>query len=237
MTSPNEQAQSNTAIVILAAGGSTRMGTPKQLLRFEGRTLLRRAVETALATTCRPVVVVLGANADRMRQELQGLDVAAIENPDWQTGMAGSLRAGIEALAEGTGNMSASGRPEQGTETVPTVPCSLFPVPCSCLVMLCDQPFVTSTLLESLVNAWRTSGKLVVCCEYAGEAGVPALFDGSLFGELCSLQGAAGAKQIFARHTDDTLRVPFAAGAFDVDTPQEYEALMRQTPPKPAQNG
>ena len=244
-----------TAIIILAAGGSTRMGTPKQLLQFEGRTLLRRAAQTALATDCRPVVVVLGASAETMRQELHGLDVVIVENANWQTGMAGSLRTGIKAL----GFSGVSRREVPGTRNVPVLEArapsvladamqimysgdntltdeerrskqehALFPVPhppFSCIIMLCDQPFVTPILLDTLRTTWRASGKPVVCCEYAGGAGVPALFDQSLFAALCGLQGAAGAKQIFARYAADTALVPFAAAAFDVDTPQEYAAL------------
>ncbi len=215
------EAPNDTAIIILAAGSSTRMGTPKQLLRFEGETLLRRAARTALATDCRPVVVVLGAHATKMRQELQGLDVVIVENADWQKGMAGSLRVGIETLSEEKG--------ERKKEKVadPSTPFSFLLSPFSCLVMLCDQPFVTPALLDTLRATWRASGKPVVCCEYAGGAGVPALFDQSLFAALCGLQGAAGAKQIFARYAADTALVPFAPAAFDVDTPEEYEALTK----------
>src|SRR5437588_10860570 len=109
---------SSIGIVILAAGASTRMGTPKQLLRYAGQTLLRRAAETALASQGRPVVVVLGAGSERCRPELEGLPVRIVENPGWEQGMSASLRIGIEALLVGA---------EEALEAV--------------IFMLCAQPF------------------------------------------------------------------------------------------------
>ncbi|HKY43419.1 MAG TPA: NTP transferase domain-containing protein, partial [Pyrinomonadaceae bacterium] len=88
----------NVGAVILAAGSSSRMGTPKQILQFEGRSLLKRATLAALDAKCRPVVVVTGAHAELCRRELDGLDVREVFNANWETGMASSVRAGIEGL-------------------------------------------------------------------------------------------------------------------------------------------
>ena len=95
------------------------------------------------------------------------------------------------------------------------------------IALLCDQPFVTPELLHALVETWRQTGQPIVACEYEGDVGVPALFDQSLFAELRGLEGAAGAKQIFARHAADIARVPFPQGRFDVDTPEDYDALEK----------
>ncbi len=186
------------AIVILAAGESARMGQPKQLLLFRGQSLLRHAAQTALATPFRPVIVVLGANADLLRPELNGLEVYIALNPNWQQGMSSSLQAGA------------------------TTAYSLLPTPYSLLFMLCDQPFVTPQLLTEMAVTWRETRKPIVACEYGGSIGVPALLDSSLYPELLALQGAAGAKQIFTKHPDDIATIPFPQGALDVDTPEDY---------------
>src|SRR5947199_10199355 len=86
------------AVAVLAAGGSTRMGRPKQLLPFGGRSLLRHAAEAAVAAECGPVVVILGAGADRLRPELDGLPVAVAVNPEWELGPGTSVRAAVGAV-------------------------------------------------------------------------------------------------------------------------------------------
>jgi molybdenum cofactor cytidylyltransferase len=115
------------AVIILAAGASRRLGEPKQLLQFRGRTLLRHAAETALQTKCRPVVVVIGVQALRMREELEALDVRVVENEKWEEGVASSIRAGLAAVGEVEG----------------------------VIMMLCDQPFVTAEFLDRLAASER----------------------------------------------------------------------------------
>ncbi len=184
-------------IVVLAAGGSTRMGEPKQLLRYEGMTLLGRAVSVALGSRCRPVVVVLGAGADGARAEVDPR-ARVVVNEAWAEGMGSSIRCGVAALGEAA----------------------------AAVVTLCDQPFVTSELIDRLVEAHLDGGALVVASEYdaAGERtrGVPALFDRALFPELLALSGAQGAKRVVERHASDLVTVPAPEAAFDVDTPDDY---------------
>jgi len=208
------------AIVVLAAGGSSRLGMPKQLVRWRGRTLLRRAVETALAgvrqgragtgRTARaatvplgPVVVVLGADARTMRAELRGLPVVVAVNRRWREGLASSLRSGLRAA------IAACGR--EG--------------PAAVLFVTCDQPCVTPSLLRSLVQRFR-AGAPIVACTYADTLGVPALFDRAYFGELAGLEGDAGAKRIIERHRDVVRVVGFERGATDVDTRDDRESLL-----------
>ena len=215
---PVNAGRENVGIVMLAAGGSTRMGTPKQLLPYRNRTLLRHAALTALESACRPVVVVLGAHADVLRPELDGLDVHVVENPDWPAGMSGSLRVGMQALLE-----KEEGRKRKDEEQ--NAPSSFLPPPSSLIVMLCDQPFVTPGLLNRLVQTWRDTGESMVACEYGDSIGVPALFDQSHFPELLALEGAMGAKQVLLRHAPNLERVSFAGGMIDVDTPADYARL------------
>ncbi|HJQ35373.1 MAG TPA: nucleotidyltransferase family protein [Pyrinomonadaceae bacterium] len=186
--------------IVLAAGASTRMGTPKQLLRFEGQTLLKRAALAALGAGCRPVVVVTGAHAARARGELRGLDVLEVENELWETGMASSVRAGIGAVIESDAD--------------------------AVVLMLCDQPHVTSEIITGLIEAHKATGRGVVASEYGGGFGVPALFGRSLFDELVQLEGAAGAKQVIKSHAREAHFVPFPEGETDVDTPEDFARLL-----------
>ena len=198
---------SSIAVVILAAGASTRMGVPKQLLHHRGRTLLRHAIETALGSTCRPVVVVVGANAEQVRPEAEGLPVRIVENPEWPEGLSSSIRAGIAALAS---------EPEP---------------PEAVILTLCDQPFVCSDDIEALVAAYRSAPHPIVASEYAGTLGVPALFAQAVLPELAALRGDAGAKQVIRSHSADVWPVPCPRGACDLDTPGDYEAICPRADP------
>jgi molybdenum cofactor cytidylyltransferase len=188
--------------VILAAGSSSRMGRPKQLLRFGGETLLRRAALSALGAGCGPVVVVTGAHAEQTREELRGLDVREVENQSWETGMGSSVRVGIGALLESHAEASAV------------------------VLMLCDQPYVNADVIASLVAAHRATRRAVVASQYGGGFGVPALFDPTLFDELARLDAQAGAKQVIKRHASQAHFVPFPGGEFDVDTPEDFARLL-----------
>ncbi len=194
------------AAVILAAGASTRYGRPKQLLRYEGQSLLRRAAEAAAGSGCRPIVAVLGASAGLCADELRGLPVHRTENAMWLEGMGGSLRTGMETL------------------------CTLAPGAAAVVVTLCDQPHLSSQILDALVQRHRESGAPIVASAYAGTLGVPALFDRSLFGELLSLRGDGGARRIIERFNGGVEAVPFPAGIVDIDTPQDFVVLQGSGP-------
>lgn len=194
---------SSIGAVILAAGVSQRMGSPKQLLTFHGSSLLRHAVQTALASRCHPVVVVLGAHSARLRDEISDLPLTIVENPLWAEGMGSSIRTGIAALEEIS----------EGAEGT--------------VLMLCDQPFVSSQTLDSLIFVYEESQSLAVASEYAGSLGAPALFSRELFAELASLNSAEGAKQILKRHEQNVIRLPVPEAVWDVDTPADYERLIQ----------
>ncbi|MCS7235388.1 MAG: nucleotidyltransferase family protein [Armatimonadota bacterium] len=184
------------AAVVLAAGSSRRMGKPKLLLRWGNSSLLRRAAEAALQAADR-VVVVVGPDPDRMRQELAGLPVEVVVNPDHAQGLASSLRCGLR--------------------TVPDAP--------AVLVTLADQPRVTGEHLRRLVEAYRDTEAPVVAASYAGTAGVPAVFRRDLFGELVRLRGDSGARPVIERHRDEAVLVPVPEAAVDVDTPEDWARL------------
>lgn len=193
-------------IIILAAGASSRMGAPKQLLEFRGETLLRRAVRAALETECRPVVVVLGANACLLKEEIDVKGAHAIVNQSWAEGMSSSVRCGLAALeAESPNEIEAA------------------------VFMLCDQPFVTGSVIRRLVDAYSAERALLVASEYEAGVektlGVPALFSRTLFPELMALRGAEGARRVIASHRQEAAVVAVPEAAFDIDTPKDYRAL------------
>jgi molybdenum cofactor cytidylyltransferase len=187
--------------VILAAGSSSRMGSPKQTLQFRGSSLLRNAALAALGAGCRPVVVVTGAYAELSRRELDGLDVREALNPRWETGMASSIRAGVEDLIGADLDADAA------------------------VIMLCDQPHVTADVLTGLIAAHRATGKPVIASTYGRSFGVPALFGRTLFAELTRLEGMSGAKEVVKRHASKACFLPFQGGEVDVDTPDDFSRL------------
>jgi molybdenum cofactor cytidylyltransferase len=188
--------------VILAAGPSTRMGKPKQLLRFCGETLLRRAASAALEAGCRPLVAVTGAHAAASGETLRGLDVLGVKNRQWESGMSSSVRVGIEALVAAN------------------------PQTAAVVLMLCDQPFVTREIIARLVAAHLETGRSIVASHYGESYGVPALFGKAHFAELTTLKGAAGAKQVIQKHLPRVHILPFPEGEIDIDTPDDLARLQ-----------
>ena len=185
------------AIVVLAAGGSARMGQPKQLLDLHGRPLVRKAVETALSSQGGKVRVVVGAHEGLVRDALAGLDVELISNAHWSEGMASSIRLGVQASADAG----------------------------AILFMLCDQPHLSPEVLLELVTR-HEAGARVAACAYDGVVGVPALFDHTLFDELLGLRGEHGAKKVVEAHRSELQTVPFPSGGVDIDTPEQYKELF-----------
>jgi molybdenum cofactor cytidylyltransferase len=192
-------------VIVLAAGASTRLGQPKQSLPYGDSTLLAHAVAAALNARLGPVLVVLGAHGPELAQALPS-GAVAVHNPDWQEGMASSIRAGLAALERG------------------------WPQAAAAIVMVCDQPSVSAGLLRRLVAAWRQGSAAAVACQYGDTVGVPALFSRSLWPELMALRGDRGAKSVLERHRERLLLVPFPEGALDIDTPEDWQRLQRQRP-------
>lgn len=201
MTGPSERGSPAFGAVILAAGASSRMGTPKQALRLEGESLLRRTALAALDTGCAPVIVVTGANAEVARGEVEGLDVVEAVNPMWETGMGSSVRAGMEVLDHVAPGVNAV------------------------VLLVCDQPHVTAEVVRGLMAAHLRAARPLTASVYGGAAGVPAVFGRPLFGELRSITGAAGARGVIRRHAASAHLVPFALGEVDVDTPEDFARL------------
>lgn len=191
--------------VVLAAGGSTRLGAPKQLLSYEGEPLVRRAARAALAAGAAPVLIVVGAESTRVRAALQGLaGVEVVENARWADGLASSLVVGLRALLD--------------VATVDAV-----------LVTLADQPHVGGSELASLVAQW-SSARPIVAAAYAGIVGVPIVVARAYVDELSTLTGDRGAGAWLRAHGGLVTQAPLPAAAVDIDTPEDAARLSALRP-------
>ncbi len=197
-------------LVILAAGASTRMGKPKQLLTFGGKTLIRNSALIALESLAAESIVVLGANYAQIMPEIQHLSInekflKIVENPTWDEGMASSVRMGIELLAQSKNRLEAV------------------------IFMLCDQPFANTEIINELITTFRRTQSWVVACTYQnGVTGVPALFSKEVFPTLLALKGDMGARKIIHQFADNMTTIPFPKGDIDIDTPEAYAALLEK---------
>lgn len=193
-------------VVLLAAGGSSRLGHPKQLLIHQGKTLLRRAAEAAVRAGCGPVVAVLGAQAEAVQAQLTELPVHMVRNESWETGLGSSLRVGLRALE--------AAEPAGATPGVDAV-----------LIMLCDQLRVDVGHLRALVKAFQRTEAPIVASGYAGTRGVPALFSRAIFPELEALTLDEGARGVIARKPSRVVEVTLEGGGEDVDTKADLSRL------------
>jgi molybdenum cofactor cytidylyltransferase len=189
--------------IILAAGASTRMGQPKQLLPVAGRPLVVHAAEAALAGGAWPVVVVLGAHAEQIRPALARLPVLITENSAWPEGMASSIRAGITTLGQFSRTLDAA------------------------LIALCDQPAFSAAVIAQLLAAQHTTGRSIVASRYNSRHGAPALLLREHFPSLTALTGESGARDLLNGSPDRVAAVDLPDLAHDVDTPADYAALKQ----------
>ncbi len=184
--------------VILAAGGSTRLGRPKQLLELDGEPLVRRAARAAAEAGYAPVVVVVGAAAAEVGAALAEGPFEVVENPGWRAGVASSIRRGLAAVL------------------------ALRPDVSGVLLAVCDQPRVGAAHLAALAAVLDDGVHSIAASSYAGTLGVPALFERATFGELEALVGDQGAKPVVTREPGRVAAVPLPGGEWDVDTEVDW---------------
>ena len=185
-------------IIILAAGSSTRMGQSKQMLPWEGQTLLSHAVDTALQSGAPEVVVVLGSNQNEHRAALKNTKATIIVNNRWRSGMGSSLKEGLKAIKK-----------DGGTDSV--------------IVMVCDQPYVTADHLKKLWELFNSSNTQAVASAYAGTYGVPALLSPELYDEVLALSDDQGAKKILQQLKPTEVKsIALKDGEKDLDTYEDY---------------
>jgi molybdenum cofactor cytidylyltransferase len=190
-------------IIVLAAGSSSRMGRSKQLLEIDGQPLLCRCVEYALAAGPSRVVVVLGANEKPHRELLEKLPVEIVSNFYWKTGMGSSIKTGLNYLIQSNGELDAV------------------------ILMVCDQPALTSEHLLKLIQKFNEKKKPIIASSYSKSNGVPVLFSRSFFSNLLLLNDNQGAKKIVQQFPDQLETVPFPKGSIDLDTEEDYQKFLK----------
>jgi molybdenum cofactor cytidylyltransferase len=193
------------AAVILAAGGSTRMGQPKQLLKFRGTSLLRRAIDTAVAVPTEEVIVVLGHAADQLLAECEATSATVVLNDQWMDGVSTSLRGGLAAVSSDARGVF------------------IYPA---------DMPLVTPEVLRELARRQQVSGRPAAMTEAGGVRGVPVFITRSLFPALMIQEGDVGGAQYLRGHPESVEAVHFDDPDLvrDVDRPEDYTRLLELDP-------
>ncbi|MCR4031932.1 MULTISPECIES: NTP transferase domain-containing protein [Flavobacterium] len=193
-----------TGIIILAAGNSSRLGRPKQLLKYKDSTLLKNTISEALKVEDSFLIVITGSNHDLIEKELNSPEILFSFNPEWENGMSSSIAKGIDELL------------------------LLNPDCEQCILAVCDQPFVTSSIFENLINEAIKTGKGIVASAYSETLGTPVLFQKKYFQELLDLNGQEGAKKLIKKYTEDVVSVSFEKGNIDIDTEEDYKTLLSE---------
>jgi len=190
--------------IILAAGSSSRLGKPKQLLIFEGESLLEKAIRAAQKSEAECYVVILGANAAKIQSKTDLSSSNVLINKKWSSGMASSMQLGLRYLIQ-----------EFQIEAA--------------VLLLCDQSYTNAEILNSIIKKHFETGKGIIASKYQDTYGVPGLFDKKYFGEMLALKSNEGAKKIILTHMEDTGLMDFPLGAIDIDTVEDYEKLSNQS--------
>lgn len=192
---------SKTAILILAAGESKRLGEPKQLLPYKKTTLLSYTIQQLKNIENASVFVVVGAFFQEVFQSIRNEQVTVLKNNDWEIGMGSSLSKGINFIKK-----------KGGFDRV--------------LITLSDIPLVPTSHYQDLIELSIESRKRIILTEYEDISGVPVIFDKSLFNELSILTGDDGAKPVIKKYQKEVLKLTSKTPYFDVDTPEEYQKLL-----------
>lgn len=190
------------SLILLAAGESSRLGSPKQLLMYKGKNLMQHTIDFA-QTLGMETVIVLGAFKEEILGQVDVLGIEVVENMNWSEGLASSIRCALSSVLETN--------PE--TEAV--------------ILVLCDQPFLTADILHEIVEKYLSSGKSIVHCSYGDVSGPPTLFHKSLFRYLMELKGGQGAKKVVDMFPNQVAYVDFPKGKLDIDTAADYHQLLQ----------
>jgi CTP:molybdopterin cytidylyltransferase MocA len=186
------------AAIIVAAGGSSRLGQPKQLVKVDGEPLLQRAIRCAGAAGASPIVVVLGAQRELIRSAINLGTASIVVNEDWEEGLASSIRAGVKAAAGAAGF----------------------------LLMTCDQPRVTAEHLRQIIERFESQREpTLIASSYVGIRGVPAIFPSEAAGHLLGLRGDRGARALLQESSWPVLSIPLEGGEVDIDRPDDLAKI------------
>jgi molybdenum cofactor cytidylyltransferase len=191
-----------TAIVVLAAGKSTRMGSPKQLLNLFGKSMIVSILDTVLKTECYPVVAVLGANGIKISKEIEKMPITVIDNPNFESGMASSIVSGLIGAYMTSKEID------------------------SIIFITSDQPQITPSHIQNLIEKAENSNKNIIASKFTGGFGIPALFKKPLFEEILDLKGDNGAKKLIMKFKESVDFVDFKDGNLDLDTMEDYNNYL-----------
>jgi len=192
----------NYGFLILAAGQSKRLGSSKQLLLYEGQTLINRLISIVRKASSNPITVVIGANAESIKAAIIDKEVEIVVNNNWEEGMASSLRVGLEKAIASNGSLDGM------------------------MIMVCDQPFINEESIQSLLGLQKETNLPMAACYYSNSIGTPALFHKSVFPELLTLKGDTGAKMIIKKRENEVAKLYFEKGVVDIDTLEDYNNLI-----------
>lgn len=197
-----------TVCLLLAAGSSSRMSPgaipeaiPKMLLRFNGKTLLQHVIDEVKKVKDTQLLVVTGCYHSLLKEILSAQQIDFVENENWEEGMGSSIQKGIKYIAAGYTNAH------------------------NVIILVCDQPYISSSLINELITAAQQTGKGIIASLYNRTTGTPVLFDKKYFEQLVSIHGKYGAKKIVQQCMQDTATIEFPLGYIDIDTPEDYEKL------------
>jgi molybdenum cofactor cytidylyltransferase len=191
--------QHEHGVLILAAGNASRFGSPKQLLIYQDQTLLQRIVTESSAAGA--VLVVTGAHAVLIEAQLK--EIPFVRNESWEKGMGASIHTGMQAIRQ------------------------LHPALQDVIILVCDQPYVTASLLQQMAEQKASTGKGIIACTYEDTIGTPVLFDRLYFDALQALDGQKGAKVLLQQFSADIATVGFPLGRVDIDTAEDYRQLVQ----------
>lgn len=192
----------NISLILLAAGQSSRLGTPKQLLHYQGKPLMQHTLDTVKALPV-DIFCVLGAFSDEILKGVDVSDTHLIINDNWSEGLSSSIRCGLSEVLKTN--------PE--TEAV--------------ILVLCDQPFLTTNILSQIIENYHHTGQTIIHCLYGDTSGPPTLFHKSLFPYLMELKGGQGAKKVVDMFPNHVTYIDFPKGKFDIDTQEDYHQLIQ----------
>ncbi|WP_231489740.1 NTP transferase domain-containing protein [Pedobacter sp. Leaf170] len=192
----------STAIIILAAGNSSRLGRPKQLLQYKKQTLLASVTASALNTPFHPVIVVLGAYSDAIKASHNDPQVIYLINEDWEKGISSSISLGVKKVLTDFKNIK------------------------NVIITVADQAHINPEVFKALHTKHLSDKKNIVSSAYSKTTGTPTLFNKKYFTKLVGVQGSHGAKELIQQHIDDSASVAFELGSIDIDTELDYQNLI-----------
>ncbi len=191
--------------VILAAGSASRMGETKQLLLFKGRPMIEHVINNARQSNLYEIIVVLGHDTDKIQQVIDFSGTKKVTNNEYLQGQSTSIIQGVKTIS---------------------------PICDAAMFLLADQPFITSNIINNIINAFEASQKSIIIPYYKKNRGNPVIFERALFPDLNLLSGDTGPRVLFNKFKNSIFKVPLydkndKAILIDIDTKDDYQKLIK----------